>query len=120
VAAYPDAVRAGDEVSILLEITNHEGSQQTYIVVPRLENVTRYGNRTAVLRHERFDPVTITVEENESVQLERAVRPTMVGDDHRLTFLLYRGDPPEQPRTSNAYRWTHLWVDVEPAASPGE
>ena len=114
-ASYPDSVTAGEEVSIRLEITNHEGGQQTYTVVPRLENVTRYGNQTAVLRHERFESVTITVDENESVQFEHTVRPTMTGEGHRLTFLLYRGAPPEQPRTGNAYRWTHIWLDVAPA-----
>jgi len=115
VANYPDAVTAGEEASVVLEIGNHEGSQQTYTVVPRLENVTRFDNRTAVLKHERFEAVTITVDENESVQFEHAVRPTMAGENHRLTFLLYRGDPPAQPRTGNAYRWTHIWVDVAPA-----
>lgn len=114
-SSYPDAVTAGEEVSVLLEIANHEGSQQTYTVVPRLENVTRFDDQTAVVGHERFEAVTRTVEAGERVQFEHAVRPTMTGEDLRLTFLLYRGDPPEKPRTSNAYRWTHIWVDVDPA-----
>jgi len=114
-ANYPDTVAAGEEASVVLKIVNHEGSPQTYTVVPRLENVTRLDNRTAVLRHERFESVTVTVDENESVQFEHAVRPTTTGENLRLTFLLYRGDPPAQPRTGNAYRWTHIWVDVAPA-----
>jgi hypothetical protein len=36
----------------------------------------------------------------------------MTGERLRLTYLLYRGAPPQTPTTDNAYRELHLWVNV--------
>jgi|AntRauTorcE11898_2_1112593.scaffolds.fasta_scaffold16860_2 uncharacterized membrane protein len=111
-ASYPETVTAGEETTVVLGIENHEGRQRNYTVVTRLQTVTRVDNRTVVQRQERFDPVSVTVDANETVRFEHAVHPTNVGSGQRLLFLLYRGDPAAQPRPSNAYRWTHVWLDV--------
>jgi len=36
----------------------------------------------------------------------------MTGENLRVQYLLYRGDPPAEPTQENAYRSLHLWVDV--------
>jgi len=32
--------------------------------------------------------------------------------NYRLVYLLYRGEPPAEPRIDNAYRELHLWINV--------
>jgi uncharacterized membrane protein len=40
------------------------------------------------------------------------VTPTLRGSDMRLRFLLYRGDPPDEPSIETASHETHLWLNV--------
>jgi len=65
-----------------------------------------------VLEEERLDQFSVTLSHNESWRGMRALTPTMVGDRLRLVFLLYRGDAPAEPTIDNAYRHTHLLVNV--------
>ena len=39
----------------------------------------------------------------------------MAGENLRLTFLLYRGQAPQDTTVENAYRELHLWVNVSAA-----
>jgi len=39
----------------------------------------------------------------------------MVGENMRLTFLLYRDSPPQNPSVDTAYREIHLRVNVTAA-----
>ncbi|RDZ95950.1 hypothetical protein DEQ92_21610, partial [Haloferax sp. Atlit-6N] len=67
---------------------------------------------TTVLQREqltRFDP---TLDANETWHQPHTVRPTLTGERLRLTYLLYRGSPPQQPSVDSAYRETHLWLNV--------
>ena len=36
----------------------------------------------------------------------------MTGDDLRLTYALYRGDPPADLAEADPYRRAYVWVDV--------
>ena len=59
-----------------------------------------------------MDSYSVTLAANETARQERVLTPTLTGDRLRMVFLLYRGDPPTDPRVDNAYRWVHLNVNV--------
>lgn len=109
---YPNATVAGEPVTVTLGIENREGRTVTYTVVTRVQRVERLETRTRILEQNRFDDIRLTVGPGETVLRTRTVRPELTGSEMRLTYLLYRGEPPAAPTTRNAYRRTHLWLNV--------
>ncbi|QSG11349.1 Membrane associated protein with extracellular Ig-like domain, a component of a putative secretion system [Halapricum desulfuricans] len=110
--SYPTETVAGESVTVTLGIENQESREQSYTVVTQLQMVTREDGRTRVLGQETFEPVRLTVATEETLRHEHTLTPTQVGPNQRLVFLLYRGEPPATPTIDNAYRSTHLWVNV--------
>lgn len=109
---YPTEFVVGEPGSLVVGVENREGEPASYTVVSEIQRVRVENNSTAVLKSEpllRFSP---TVGANETWRRQHEVAPTMTGDRLRLTYLLYRGDPPSDPTTANAYRSLHLWVNV--------
>ena len=56
-----------------------------------------------------------TAAHNETNHLDVDLAPTMVGEDVRVTFMLFVGDEsqvPDEPTPDDAYRSLHIWVDV--------
>jgi len=110
--SYPRTVTAGSETSVVLEIANREGRSQSYTVVPRLQRVATVDDRPQVIENQSFEPIRLTVDASEIERETGTVSPTMTGENLRLVFLLYRGDPPDETTTDTAYRWTHVWLNV--------
>ena len=106
---YPDDLAVGETAETAILIENHEGDPTEYSVVARFESVED-GTVTAV---EDAGEFSVTVEPGATVVETHRVTRSMRGDDIRLRFLLYRGEPPTDPSPANAYRSVHLWVDVE-------
>ncbi|MFB6163755.1 MAG: DUF1616 domain-containing protein [Haloarculaceae archaeon] len=95
----PHTYMRGESQQLYVAVGNHEGRRVPYTVVVELDGheLDRFGGRVAAGQTRRF---------------ETAVTPDRTGDRLRLSFLLYRGQPPENPTPQNAYRETHLWVSV--------
>lgn len=109
---YPTDFVAGEPKSLVVGVTNQEHERVSYTVVTEVQRVETANNSTTVLESEsgpRFSP---TLEHNETWTRQHQIAPTMTGERLRLTYLLYRGDPPATPNTENAYRELHLWVNV--------
>ena len=109
---YPSTVTAGEAQPLVVGIGNHEHEQVQYTLLVELHRVQTQNNSTTVLQREqltRFDP---TLDANETWHQPHTVRPTLTGERLRLTYLLYRGSPPQQPSVDSAYRETHLWLNV--------
>jgi uncharacterized membrane protein len=105
----------------VLGITNREHERTTYTVVVELQRVERVPGpnnttRIDVLEADELRRFRTTLDHNETWHQPYAVTPTIVGEDMRLTFLLYQGDPPADPAVDNAYRELQLWVNV---SAPG-
>jgi uncharacterized membrane protein len=115
--SYPSAVEVGEEVGVVVAVENREQRRQTYTLVPRLERVVERSDDTRVVGFEAFERVGVTVPEGRTERRELRVRPTTTGENLRLSVLLYRGTPPEEPTATNAYRRTHVWLNVTDAAS---
>ncbi len=127
-ADYPTEFVAGEGRELVVGIGNQEHEPVDYTVVVELQRVafeTATGessptasNRTAnvttvrVVETEELRRFQTSLSHNDTREQPYTVRPTLVGEDMRLTFLLYRESPPENPSVDTAYRETHLWVDV--------
>lgn len=113
---YPTEFVRGEPKPLVIGVGNHEHEPVDYTVVVELHRVRfeQANNSTRVVVLEetelrRFHP---SLPHNETWHRTYEVAPTMTGENLRLAFLLYREDPPANPTVDNAYRETHLWVNV--------
>ena len=106
---YPDRIEPGEIAPIVISIENHEGQLEHY---------------TVVVQEERFDPEGEPLERNElqrmeanvsdggQVSPERHIIPTVEEETVRVSFLLYKGEPPAAPTQDNADQHLYLWMTV--------
>jgi uncharacterized membrane protein len=109
---YPNEFTAGEPESVIVGIGNHEHKQQSYTVVAAIQEVNVANNSTSILAENELRRVQTTLAHNETWHQELSVAPSMTGERLRLQFLLYRGEVPSSVSVEDAYRETHLWVNV--------
>jgi uncharacterized membrane protein len=109
---YPTEIESGQERALLVEIANNEGRETGYTVVVRLQEMAGSGINRSVSRAVTLDRFDARVPAGQRSVYESRVRPSVTGEDIRLTYLLYRGPVPDNPTRHDAYRSTHLVVDV--------
>ena len=109
---YPEEFVAGENRTLTVGVGNHEHEAVSYTVVVLAQDVRVQNNSTTVLAEEQLRRFQPRVADNETWQRNHTVAPSLTGDSIRLTYLLYRGPPPADPSTENAYRELHLWVTV--------
>jgi uncharacterized membrane protein len=107
---YPSQIPLGSSATVQVTIGNHEGQELDYTVVviaQRIEDGT-------VLSTARLDRFSTRVAAGETIERPHEIRPSLAGDNIRVSYLLYRDEAPvgANPRPENAYRRTHIWVDV--------
>lgn len=108
---YPNEIQAGDDDEVWVGISNNEGESMEYTVVIELQAV---GSDGEVTERESLDRFTVSLEDNETWRDAQTIAPTLTGDDIRIVFLLYKGEPPADGNTNmdDAYRHAHFWVTV--------
>jgi uncharacterized membrane protein len=111
-ADYPQNFTVGQSKPVIVGIGNNEHERVEYSVVVELQRVSIQNNSTTVRESRTLDRFSRTIPANESANWTHDVTPTLTGERLRLTYLLYRGSPPANPTVENAYRETHLWVNV--------
>ncbi|WP_276301497.1 DUF1616 domain-containing protein [Halorussus lipolyticus] len=110
---YPRSFTSGESKPLVVELTNHEGSRTDYSVVVELQRVEQKTNGgSKVLQEQELATFTPSVRAGESWRTTHEVTPTMTGEDLRLVYLVYKGNPPSDPTTDNAYRHVHVWITV--------
>ncbi|MFC6905791.1 DUF1616 domain-containing protein [Halalkalicoccus tibetensis] len=117
---YPEEFLQGEPQSLIIGIENNEHETVDYSVVVQLERVEgetvgegdEVETETEVVERDELDRFTTTVDHNETVHEEQTITPTMLGEDLRLTFLLYNDEVPAEPTRENADRDLHLWIDT--------
>lgn len=107
---YPENLTRTESETLYVEVTNRERITRSYTVVVQLRQVSPDGNNA--LRIQELTRLQLRVPRDETERVPHSVTPTVTGDRLRLTYLLYTGDPPEDPRPVNAYRRVHIWVSV--------
>lgn len=109
---YPTDLAEGEALSLVVSVENHERQAVDYTVVVAVQRVATGDGSAEVLEQRELDRFGTTLAAGEQWERQTSVTPTMTGDDLRLTYLLYRGDAPEEPSAETAYRDLHLWLSV--------
>lgn len=116
-SGYPDNFTQGDSEQLLLRVANNENVEMTYSAVVQLQRVDTAGETVTITDREPLVQKRKTVAAGDTWLASHTVEPTMIGEDLRMTYYLYRGDPPASPSEETAYRTLHLWINVsEPQA----
>lgn len=110
---YPRNFTVGESKSVMVGVSNHEHRSTTYSIVVELQQVRSRGNVTTVQSESELGRLeTPTIADNETWHRQYRITPETTGTRLRLAFLLYDGSVPSNPTVENAYRETHLWVNV--------
>ena len=109
---YPTEFTQGEPQSLVVGVSNQEHEPVNYSVLATIQRVEVENNSTTVLDSTQLRTWRVELADNETWQRQHEVAPEMVGTDLRLTYFLYKGEPPATPTTENAYRELHLWVNV--------
>lgn len=113
---YPESVSPNNPEQLHVGLENYEGETRNYSVVVQLQRIDRSGTEPRVTEIAILDQFSMSADHNEStVRAQNVSFPDgFTGQDLRLTFLLYDDSVPAVPRSENAYREVHLWIDVIP------
>jgi len=114
---YPAAIRAEQPNEFHVGIENHRGERTTYAVVVKLQRMYTANETPEVLEEETLTSERVLLAADSGTVEPVNVTPTLRGSDMRLRFLLYRGDPPDEPSIETATHETHLWLNV---TAPGD
>lgn len=114
---YPTDVEPGESVQLAVFVGNHERERLTYTIVVQLQPLQDAGRLGPGREIDRF---SLTVDANASRVHDHSLVIDRVGTNQRLTYLLYKANPPPDPARANAYRAVHLWINVTeaPTATP--
>lgn len=118
-SGYPSTVVAGEPQSLVAGVTNHEDERTDYTIVVELHRVSTEGGSTTVLERRSLARQQATVAPGETWYWSHNVSTQMLGDELRLTYMLYRGSPPESASTDSAYRTAYLWIAVTESSPSG-
>lgn len=116
-ADYPTEFVAGQPESIVVGVENNEHETVNYSVVVAIQQVDIANNTTTVQRQQRLRTFQTELGDNETWRLQHQVAPELTGEELRLIYLLYRGEPPASPSADSAYRELHLFVNVSAPSS---
>lgn len=115
---YPTEFTHGDGEPLVLQVENREGVQTSYAVVVELQRLSADGSAT-VTDEQTLLRRQATVRPGETWTAPHTVAPTMTGTDLRLTYYLYRGEPPRDPSEETAYRTLFHWISVADGVESG-
>ncbi len=111
-AGYPDEIEPGEGIPLTVAVENQEGESMEYTLVAQQQRV----ENGQVVEREEIHRLDYRVNDDSTVYGDRTFEPTAEDGEVRIAFLLYEdGEVPETPTTENAYRYAHLWVDVDQA-----
>ncbi|WP_424005026.1 DUF1616 domain-containing protein (plasmid) [Haloarcula salina] len=111
---YPTSFAAGDPQSVVVAITNREGTETSYTVVVEQQQIGQESDGRRVRQATTVDQFSLTLADQETERLNRSIEISQIpgSEQSRLAFLLYRGEPPERPSIESSYRHTYFWVTV--------
>jgi uncharacterized membrane protein len=109
---YPSELAEGEQMTLYLGLTNQEHQTVSYTVVAELQRVDSRNQPAQVISTREIDRFSATVDHEGSWQQDHVFTPTMYGDSIRLTYMLYKGEPPAAPSVDTAYRSVHIWLEI--------
>lgn len=109
---YPSELSEGESVPLYVGIENHEHRAVDYTVIVELQRVETSNDAVTVRDAERLHRFEASVEHGETWRTRHEVTPGMSGENLRLVYLLYEGEPPSRATVDSAYHEVHLWLNV--------
>lgn len=110
---YPTNFTVGDGQPVVVELENHEDRAMNYTVVVQLQRVEQRPDGSArVVAREEIDRFGHRVRAGGTWRTSRDIVPNATGENLRVEYLLYKGNPPSVPTTSNADEHAHIWINV--------
>lgn len=113
---YPTEFVSGESKSLVVGVGNYEHQSVEYSLVVELQDATVVNNSTRVHDRVELSRQRLTLADEETRESQLNVTPEMTGERLRLSFMLFKGDPPSAPTTDQAYREAHLWISVSDSA----
>ena len=115
-SGYPATIEAGQREQLVLAVSNDEEATVEYSAVVQLQRLT-VGDDPSVLAREQHLTAQEQLADGETWEYEHEIAPPpgYAGERTRVVYLIYRGDPPAQPRMDNAYRYLTLSLGGERA-----
>jgi uncharacterized membrane protein len=110
-AGYPTELTPGERERLYVGIENRERRPLNYTVVVALQQVQPSNGSVRVTNERELHRFETRLTHGESWRRRHAVVPQITGDRLRLTYLLYRGEPPADSTVRNAYREVHIWIN---------
>lgn len=110
---YPTEFTQGESRTLYTEIVNNEKQTVEYTVVVQLQELASEGDASTAVAVVELERADVTLGHEQRTVYEHDVSPPISGERLRLTYLLYRGEPPAEPSPSNAYRAVYLNIDVD-------
>lgn len=112
-SALPTTFAQGEGQTIAVAIQNHEGSTTEYAVVVRLQRIAVAEDGTQrITEQDRLDSFEATLDDGQRTVIERPVRPSLVGPNLRLQYLVFAGGSPDSPSAEDADLVLRLWIEV--------
>lgn len=110
--SYDGTLNRGQSQSYTVAIENREGERTRYTVVIQLQRIETTDSGVRVKSADRLGAFEKTVGNRETYNHTHEVTPTTSGENLRIAYLLYKGDPPKNPTAENAYRVLDMPVNV--------
>jgi uncharacterized membrane protein len=113
-SGYPATIEPGQREQLILAVSNDEEATVEYSVVVQLQRLTA-GDDPSVLAREQHLTAQEQLADGETWEYEHEIAPPpgYAGERTRVVYLIYRGEPPAQPRVDNAYRYLTLSLGDE-------
>lgn len=106
--AYPNAWAVAEPVDVVVGLTNQEGETVEYTIVVQQQQLGQTTDGYEVTDRTELDRLDVTVGAGETWSEQLEVIPTESSDNARIAYLLYVGEPPDEPTAETAYRTVHL------------
>ncbi|MFC6725448.1 DUF1616 domain-containing protein [Halobium palmae] len=103
----PEQVAVGEEIPVVLQVTNSHAEAQSYSVVVQVQRVNENGGVTGRQQLDRFQH---RIGSDSQWRNPHTVAVPTTGDRLRVTYLLYEGQAPSNPTMANADKSLHFWV----------
>ncbi|KTG26899.1 hypothetical protein AUR66_15560 [Haloferax profundi] len=109
-SGYPDSLSSAESTALVASVTNNEQELTEYTLVVQLQRVDTSSGTATIIEHEELARVSREVAPGETWTASPTLQSEMTGSDLRLTYLLYKGDAPDETSAESAYRSTYIWV----------
>ena len=111
---YPSEIRPNETATVHVGLDNEEAQRTNYTLVVEFQQFRSVDGERILTSRSELDRYQTTLGPGASSRTEQQFSPPAraSGDRLRLTVLLYTGTVSEDPTLDDAYRSTHIWVDV--------